>query len=117
MELLLEKLQPGERISADIGFTVGIMSLMDTLFSVAMSEILGSVNVLDEVRDALLHRGGQYGAALQLIEMVERAQEGPELTALLHRLKLTPAELYACQLAAYEWVDEYRVAIAEPAKR
>lgn len=117
MELLLEKLRPGERISADIGFTVGIMSLMDTLFSVAMSEILGSVNVLDEVRDALLHRSGQYGAALKLIEMVERAQEGPELTALLHALKLSPAELYACQLAAYEWVDEYRVAIAEPVKR
>ncbi len=117
MELLLEKLQPGERISADIGFTVGIMSLMDTLFSVAMSEILGSVNVVEEVREALLHRTGTYGETLKLIEMIERAQEGPELTALLHRLKLSPSELYACQLAAYEWVNEYRLAIGEPVRR
>jgi len=110
-------MQPGERISADIGFTVGIMSLMDTLFSVAMSEILGSVNVLDEVRDALLHRGGQYGDTLRLIEMIERAQDGPELTALLHKLKLAPTELYACQLAAFEWVNEYRLGINEAPQR
>ncbi|GGY94429.1 EAL and HDOD domain-containing protein [Pseudoduganella plicata] len=117
MELLLERLQPSERISADIGFTVGIMSLMDTLFSVGMAEILGSVNVLDEVRDALLHRGGQYGDTLRLIEMIERAQDGPELTALLHKLRLTPKELYACQLAAFEWVNEYRLGVNEEPQR
>jgi EAL and modified HD-GYP domain-containing signal transduction protein len=111
MENLLEQVRPGR---ADIGFTVGIMSLMDTLFSVPMPEILDSVNVLDDVRDALLHRKGDYGAVLRLIELIEVAREGPELTALLHELNLAPSTLYASQLAAYEWVNEYTHGVAAP---
>lgn len=107
IELMMEHLHPGHRTGADIGFTVGIMSLMDTLFSVRMEEILDSVNVLDEVRAALLQRRGDYGSMLSLIEHIERASEGPALTALLHELQLSPAELYAIQLAAFEWVNEY----------
>jgi EAL and modified HD-GYP domain-containing signal transduction protein len=107
MELMMEKVRPGERTSADIGFTVGIMSLMDALFSVRMGEILDCVNVLDEVRDALLHRAGDYGDVLTLIELIERAREGTELTGLLHKLDIAPSDLYAIQLAAFEWVNEY----------
>jgi EAL and modified HD-GYP domain-containing signal transduction protein len=112
MENVLEHLRPGERIGADIGFTVGIMSLMDALFSVAMPEILDSVNVLDDVRAALLHRTGNYGDVLKLIELVEEAQEGPELTGLLHSLGLTSSTLYASQLAAYEWINDYASGVA-----
>jgi len=112
MENVLEHLRPGERIGADIGFTVGIMSLMDALFSVAMPEILDSVNVLDDVRAALLHRTGNYGDVLKLIELVEGAQEGPELTGLLHSLGLTSSTLYASQLAAYEWINDYASGVA-----
>jgi EAL and modified HD-GYP domain-containing signal transduction protein len=107
MENLLEHRRPGERIGADIGFTVGIMSLMDTLFSVAMPEILDSVNVLDDVRAALLHRTGDYGNVLRLIELVEQAGDGPELTDLLHRLGVAPSALYASQLAAYDWINGF----------
>jgi EAL and modified HD-GYP domain-containing signal transduction protein len=107
IELMMEKLRPGQRISADIGFTVGIMSLMDTLFSIRMRDVLESVNVLDEVRDALLHRAGDYGGMLSLIEHIELASEGPMLARMLHQLHLSPAELYAIQLAAFEWVTEY----------
>ncbi|NVD97234.1 EAL and HDOD domain-containing protein [Massilia sp. BJB1822] len=107
MELMMEHLRPEQRIGADIGFTVGIMSLMDALFSVRMGEILQSVNVLDEVRDALLHRQGDYGQMLSLIELIECATEGPELTRILHQLELAPSELYAIQLAACDWVSEY----------
>jgi len=107
MELVMAQVRPGEKVASDIGFTVGIMSLMDALFSVRMGEILDAVNVLDEVRDALLHRAGDYGSALRLIELIERAQEGAELTGLLHKLELAPSALYALQCEAFEWVNEY----------
>lgn len=107
MELVMGHVRPSEKVAADIGFTVGIMSLMDALFSVRMGEILDCVNVLDEVRDALLHREGDYGDALHLIELIERAQEGQELTSILHRLELAPSALYALQREAFEWVNEY----------
>ncbi len=107
MELVMGHTRPSEKVAADIGFTVGIMSLMDALFSVRMGEILDSVNVLDEVRDALLHREGELGLALRLIELIERAQEGQELTGILHQLDLAPSALYALQREAFEWVNEY----------
>ncbi|NRR32378.1 EAL domain-containing protein [Oxalobacteraceae bacterium] len=107
IELMVEKLRPGQRTCADIGFTVGVMSLMDTLFSIRMSEVLDSVNVLGEVREALLHRDGDYGSMLSLIEHIEMADEGPKLSEMLHKLQLSPAELYAIQLAAFDWVNDY----------
>ncbi|MYN20325.1 EAL domain-containing protein [Rugamonas sp. FT107W] len=107
MELMVEHLRPGQRVSADIGFTVGVMSLMDTLFSIHMRDVLESVNVLDEVRAALLHRSGDYGSMLNLIEHIERDRDGKQLAQLLHQLALTPAELYDIQLAAIEWVTDY----------
>lgn len=109
LELMVEHLRPGQRTSADIGFTVGVMSLMDTLFSVQMREILDSVNVLDEVRGALLERQGDYGRLLALIEQSERLKDGDPaaLGRLLSDLQLSPAALYAIQVAAFEWVNDY----------
>jgi EAL and modified HD-GYP domain-containing signal transduction protein len=107
MELMVEHRRPGQRVSADIGFTVGVMSLMDTLFSIQMRDVLESVNVLDEVRGALLHRSGDYGSMLSLIEHIERGRDGALLAQMLHQLELRPAELYAIQLSAIEWVTEY----------
>ncbi|WP_295992420.1 EAL domain-containing protein [Rugamonas sp.] len=107
IELMVEKLRPGQRTSADIGFTVGVMSLMDTLFSIRMRDVLDSVHVLDEVRGALLERSGDYGSMLSLIEHIEMDGEGPALSDILHQLHMSPAELYAIQLAAYDWVDQY----------
>jgi EAL and modified HD-GYP domain-containing signal transduction protein len=107
LELMTEKLRPGERKSADVGFTVGIMSLMDALFSIRMCDVLGNVNVLDEVRDALLFREGDYGSMLSLIEHVEQADCGPAMVGTLRRLHLSPGELHQIQLAAFDWVNEY----------
>lgn len=107
MELMVEHRKPGQRVSADIGFTVGVMSLMDTLFSIHMRDVLESVNVLDDVRAALLHRSGDYGSMLSLVEHIERGRDGQVLAQMLHQLDLKPSELYAIQLAAIEWVTEY----------
>lgn len=107
LELMMEHLRPGQRVNADIGFTVGVMSLMDTLFSMHMNEVLDSVQVLDEVRTALLYRAGDYGSMLSLIEQIEQGRDGQHLAQRLHALQLTPAALYAIQLAAIEWVSNY----------
>ena len=107
IELLVEHTRPGQRTSADIGFTVGVMSLMDTLFSIHMQELLDSVNVLDEVRTALLERAGDYGVLLSLIENIERGRDTVALGQMLEQIAVRPAELYAIQLAAIEWVTEY----------
>ncbi|MES2299757.1 MAG: EAL domain-containing protein [Pseudomonadota bacterium] len=106
LELLAGKLRPGQRAFADVAFTVGIMSLMEALFSMPMAELMAKLSIADEVRLALLERKGVYGDMLTLVETVEKLESGTALSALLRQLNIAPEELYALQLAAFEWVNK-----------
>jgi EAL and modified HD-GYP domain-containing signal transduction protein len=106
LELMSLKLHPGQRAGADMGFTVGIMSLTDALFSMSMKDILTTVDVADEVRAALLDREGEYGDMLNVVELLEKARSGKALTAALRNLDLTIKDLREIELAAFEWVNE-----------
>lgn len=104
LELITEKLRPGQRAMADTAFTVGIMSLMDTLFGQSMQQILEQVAVVDEVSSALLARRGFYGDLLKLAEYIEQIEKtGALLMPTLQKLQLSIEDLYALQLAAFEW--------------
>ena len=106
LELISQSLYPDNRTMGDKAFTVGIMSLMDTLFGLQMETILGQVSVADDVRDALILRKGFYGDLLKLAEYLERIeQSGALLVPTLHKLGLSIEDLYALQLAAFEWAD------------
>ncbi|HJV84419.1 MAG TPA: EAL domain-containing protein [Noviherbaspirillum sp.] len=106
IELIAQKLRPGNRSIADTGFTVGIMSLVDTLFSMPMEDILQQIPVVEEVGDALLHRQGYFGKLLALAEYVEwKTKTDAQLLQATRELKLTCNDLYMIQLAAFEWSD------------
>lgn len=106
LELMAQKLRPGNRNIADTAFTVGIMSLMDTLFSMPMQAILEQVAVVDEVGDALHARKGFYGDLLKLAEYLERIEEAePLLVPLLKKLQLSNDDLYELEVASFEWSD------------
>lgn len=94
------------RGTADIAFTVGIMSLMDTLFGMPMQEILDQVCVVDAVSEALLHRRGRFGEMLKLVEGLERVEEaGDALDEMVARFDLSGDDLNELQLCAFEWSD------------
>lgn len=106
LELIAQKLEPHDRRKAETAFTVGIMSLMDSLFSMPMADILEQIPVVDAVGEALLHRRGPYGDMLRLAEQMERIDTAHLLLIeLLAKLKLSVDDLYGLQLAAYEWGD------------
>ena len=107
LELVAQKIRPGNRQSADIAFTVGIMSLVDALFCIPMREILMQMPVSQPVSDALLSRNGLYGDMLRFAEQLERMDESPAgLRASIERLGLTHNDLQQLQLAAYDWSDQ-----------
>jgi EAL and modified HD-GYP domain-containing signal transduction protein len=107
LELLAQKLKPGNRNIADTAFTVGIMSLMDTLFSMPMPTILEQVSVIEDVSEALISRKGFYGDLLKLAEYLERIEEAqPLLVPLLKRLQLSNDDLYDLEIASFEWSDQ-----------
>lgn len=106
LELMSLHLRPGDSASADRAFTVGIMSLADALFSIPMAEILGNVEVALDVRAALLQREGEFGAMLQVAELLEGAGSGRKLGAVLKKLGLKVAQIREIELAAFDWVRE-----------
>ncbi len=106
LELMSLKMHPGRHEAADTGFTVGIMSLTDALFSIPMEDILDSLDVADDVRAALLYRQGEYGDMLNVVELLEKAKCGKTLTAALRNLDLTIKDLREIELAAFEWINE-----------
>jgi c-di-GMP phosphodiesterase len=106
MELVAQKLRPGNRSIADTAFTVGIMSLMDTLFSMPMTDILKQIPVVDDVAAALLHREAYFGKLLAMAEQTEWRQRNNELLLQsLAELHLGCKDLYLLQLATFEWSD------------
>jgi len=106
LELMTQQLRPGMPGCADTGFTVGIMSLMDALFSMSMDDILETVVVAGEVREALLERGGQFGEMLKVVELLENPTEGPALARSLKKLGMTVKQMREIELRAFEWVNE-----------
>jgi EAL and modified HD-GYP domain-containing signal transduction protein len=107
LELIANRLEPDDRHTADVAFTVGIMSLMDALFDLPMEKILQQVAVTEVVAGALMARSGTHGEMLRLVEYMERFKEsGALLPPALDRLKLPIEDLLKLQLAAYEWSDQ-----------
>jgi EAL and modified HD-GYP domain-containing signal transduction protein len=106
LELLAGKLRPSQRNVADVAFTVGIMSLMDTLFGITMSEILAQIPVSDDVAEALLYRSGFFGDLLKLAECIERLEDlGDHIVPTLRDLAMSTDELVELEMAAFEWSD------------
>ena len=106
LELLAQRLRPGQRSVADVAFTVGIMSLMDTLFGMDMQEILAQIPVVDEVADALLARSGFFGELLHLAECIERMDENDaQVAPAVRKLALSTDDLVELEVAAFEWTD------------
>jgi len=107
LELIAAKLRPGERAVADTAFTVGIMSLMDTLFGQSMASMLEQITLSNEVQQALTDRTGFFGDLLLLAEYIERLDEaGALMGPILEKLQLTPEELNEMQLVAFEWSNQ-----------
>lgn len=106
MELLAQRLRPGQRQVADVAFTVGIMSLMDALFSVPMADLVEQIPVSDEVAAALVKRTGFFGELLRLAESLEQMEEGDAMLPVLGELADSGDDLVELEMAAFEWSDK-----------
>lgn len=106
LELIAQQLYPNNQGMRDKSFTVGIMSLMDTLFGLPMEKLLEQIAVAEEVREALLHRKGVYGDMLKLAEYIERIEQaGPLVMPTLNKLHLSTEELSTLMLTAFQWTN------------
>jgi EAL and modified HD-GYP domain-containing signal transduction protein len=107
MELLAQRLRPGQRYLGEIAFTVGIMSLMDVLFGIPMADIVEQIPVSDEITNALLRRGGFFGELLKLAECIEQPDRHDDEGVLptLRGLSISGDDMIELEMAAFQWSD------------
>ena len=105
MELLAQQIDRNNQELEDHAYMVGIMSLMDTLLSMPLAEIISPLNAPYDVSDALLFRSGQLGKLLQLIELLETSDmEGAD--RLLEGLApLDIGQVNAAEVKALAWAN------------
>ena len=68
MELLVEKLHPGQRDLGDPAFITGLMSVVPAALGMSMTDVLSQIAVGNDVRLALTHREGTLGKLFALTE-------------------------------------------------
>lgn len=104
MELLTMQRSGLPRTSdiVEASFMAGILSLLDVLFETEMEEIVTSLNLSDEVAEALLTRSGPLGQLLLLTEKLEKT----DFSAVQDLLEVTGIsfdQLLSAQLDAFNW--------------
>ena len=88
----------------DNAFVVGIFSTLDVMLGVSMEKALASIQLSENVTDALLHHQGALGPFLQLVEACENSDfENLEMLAMA--LQLDGAEVSEAHLQALAWTE------------
>jgi EAL and modified HD-GYP domain-containing signal transduction protein len=106
MELLLQSIRRNvEANEKDEAFLVGLLSLLDALFQVPMADILGELNMSQEIQDAIMTRTGALGRILNLVQKTEENVQD-EILPLLAELDLTFADLNRCMMEGFAWTDQ-----------
>lgn len=104
MELLMMQRTHLARTSdlVETAFLTGILSLLDALYETPMEHVVESLNLSDDMADALLRREGQLGALLLLAERLEKA-DFIKVQELLESLSISLDQLLEAQLDAFNW--------------
>jgi len=88
--------------SPERAFMAGILSLMESIYDVAIEDIIENLNLNDEVAAALLSRTGHYGSLLKVMEHLEDFDMLSASTEL-ESIGIDPNTLPEIQLRAFNW--------------
>lgn len=89
------------RSNASSYFTVGLLSALDIILQVSMSQALDYMPLGADQKAALLSRSGRLGEALSCVLALEAGDEGSARFAAL-----TIEEVSRCYFAAVDWVNQ-----------
>ena len=84
-------------------FVTGMFSLLDRLLGIPMKEVLETIQLSDDVVEALLTRGGMYGPYLALAEACEL--NSMLVGSLSESLHISPEEVNKAHLQALAWAQ------------
>jgi c-di-GMP-related signal transduction protein len=105
MELIAGERSPDPRWR-DRAFMTGILSLLDALLDTSMTDVIEHLRLPDDVRAALLERGGPLGRLLRVIEALEQADAAAVSALLANGDPCSTGDLPQLQIAALSWSTE-----------
>ncbi|HEX9172118.1 MAG TPA: HDOD domain-containing protein [Telluria sp.] len=92
----LAKREGGDREAQDLAFMTGVFSLLDRLFAMPMTDVVGALNLPPHVAAALLRHEGELGRRLHLVSGTAQADA-------LRAARIDHASWWQSQLHAYHW--------------
>jgi len=107
--------RPHDKNHQDRAFMVGVLSLLDTLLGIAMSELVGTLSIQKDMSEALLTRRGTLGYQLALIEAYEKGETEIVSSMLTELGFLSMEEFTRLELEAAAWGNRITDAVNQTA--
>ena len=107
--------RPHDKNHQDRAFMVGVLSLLDTLLAMPMTEIVSKLSIQKDMSEALLNRGGYLGRQLALIEAHEKGDAEAVKTMLTETGFLSLSEFMRMEMEAAAWANRITDAIKQSA--
>ena len=105
LEILCRCMNNQDTAIQERAFITGSFSLLDTLLSMPMVDVMAKLSLHEDVKLALIERAGPLGQLLKLIESLEKG-DFESVEAILNTLPgLDAAMLNEAQMAAIRWVS------------
>ncbi|MBI5750810.1 MAG: EAL domain-containing protein [Hydrogenophilales bacterium] len=111
LEILCRCMNNQDTAQQERAFMTGTFSLLDTLLSMPMADIMAELGLPDDVKQALIERSGRLGLMLKLTEVLETGDFDATAQLLRQLPELTPAMLNEAQMAAIRWVSSLSDAV------
>lgn len=93
---------------ADGYFMVGLFSMLDSLLGVDLNVAINSINIPEEVRNAVLGKESKYGSLLHIAKNLEQG-DWIEILSTLYKLKLATEVMNEKYMESIQWVEELKI--------
>ncbi|MER2511920.1 MAG: HDOD domain-containing protein [Nitrosomonas ureae] len=103
--------RPHDKNHQDRAFMVGVLSLLDTLLGMEMSELVSTLSIQKDMGEALLTRRGYLGYQLELIEAHEKGEYETVSCMLSEMGFINMDEFIKMELEATVWANRIKDAV------
>ncbi|WP_295624912.1 EAL and HDOD domain-containing protein [uncultured Nitrosomonas sp.] len=103
--------RPHDKNHQDRAFMVGVLSLLDTLLGMEMSELVSTLSIQKDMGEALLTRRGYLGHQLELIEAHEKGEYETVSSILSEMGFINMDEFIKLELEATAWANRIKDAV------
>lgn len=107
--------RPHDKNHQDRAFMVGVLSLLDTLLGMEMTQLVETLNIQQDMREALVFRRGYLGQQLQLIETYEKGEHEVASKLISQMIFLTWGQFTSMELEATAWAGRISDSINQAA--